>query len=1215
MSPWIWFLSGNQGQPLDLTRVLRIAIGLATALGQVHRHGLIHKDIKPANVLVDDAGNVWLTGFGIASQLPHERQAPAPPEIIAGTLAYMAPEQTGRMNRSIDTRSDLYSLGVTLYQMLTGALPFAAADPLEWVHCHIARQPTPPGDRAAVPEPLSAIIMKLLAKNAEERYQTASGLEADLRRCLAEWQSHGRIDPFPLGAHDSSDRLLIPEKLYGREREIDALLAAFDRVVAQGTPELVLVSGYSGVGKSSVVNELHKVLVPPRGLFASGKFDQYKRDIPYATLAQAFQTLIRQILVKSEAEVGHWRHALQEALGPNGQLIVNLIPEVEFIIGKQPPVPDLPPQDARNRFQLVFRRFLGAFARPEHPLALFLDDLQWLDAATLELLEHLITDPDVRHLMLVGAYRDNEVSSSHPLTRTLDAIRKAGARMQEIVLAPLGLDDVGRLVADALHCERDAAQPLAQLVHEKTGGNPFFAIQFLTALAEEGLLRLDPDAAAWIWDLARIRAKGYTDNVVDLMVGKLKRLSGATQTALQQLACLGNVVEIATLSLVFGESEEEIHTSLLEAARTGLILRLEGSYAFLHDRIQEAAYALIPEGERAGAHLRIGRVLLASMTADGLAEHLFDVANQLNRGAALLVDRDEKAQVATIDLRAGRKAKASAAYASARAYFAAGMALLDERDWGSQHELTFSLWLERAECELLSGNFEKAEQLIVELLQRAASNVEFADASCLKINLHVLKGEHPQAIDSALTCLRLFGIDLPAHPTLEQVQAEYETVWQTLNGRPIESLIDLPLMTDPELQAAMQVLSVLAGPAYFTDFQLFCLLACRMVKRQHAARDERRFRVRLWLSRVCPWPGLSPLPRRLPFRQACLRPGREARLHRLRQAKVYHAMGLAAFWTQPIASAIEFRRATTRTAIETGDLTFACYGMHQSVTDFLMRNDPLDAVWRESEMALDFARKAKFRDVADLIVSQQRFIASMQGRTATFSTFSDEQFDEAAFEAQLTADRMPIVICLYWIRKLKARFLSGDYAEALAAADKAKALLSVAAVQLQMLDYFYYAALTVAALYEDASADEQTGWRELLTAHREQLREWAENYPPTFADKHALVSAEIARIEGRDCRRDATVRAGDSVGSRERLRPERRRWPMRWPRGSTWRAASRRLPHAYLRNARNCYDRWGAHRQGEATRRTLPAPAARNGFLLLLPPQSARRSGSWTSRR
>src|SRR5882672_4817773 len=427
-------LERDQGRPLDLTRVLHIAVGLAAALGQVHRRGLIHKDIKPANVLVDAANNVWLTGFGIAARLPHERQSPVPIEIIAGTLAYMAPEQTGRMNRSIGTRSDLYSLGVTLYQMFTGMLPFSAAAPLEWVHCHIARQPAPPGDRAAVPEPLSAIVMKLLAKNAEERYQTASGLEADLRRCLAEWQTYGWIDPFLLAEHDASDRLLIPEKLYGRQREIDVLLAAFDRVVAQGTPELVLVSGYSGVGKSSVVNELHKVLVPSRGLFASGKFDQYKRDIPYTTLAQALQTLVRQLLVKSEAEVDQWRYALTEAVSPNGQLIVSLVPEVELIIGKQPPVPDLPPRDAQNRFQMALRRFLGAFARPEHPLALFLDDLQRLDAATLDLLEHLITDPDVRHVLLVGAYRDNEVDPSHPLMRTLEAVRKAGAQVRNIVL-------------------------------------------------------------------------------------------------------------------------------------------------------------------------------------------------------------------------------------------------------------------------------------------------------------------------------------------------------------------------------------------------------------------------------------------------------------------------------------------------------------------------------------------------------------------------------------------------------------------------------------------------------------------------------------------------------------------------------------------------------------------------------------------------------------
>jgi PAS domain S-box-containing protein len=1105
------------GRPLDVSHFLRIAIPLAGALRRVHERGLIHKDIKPANILVDAAsGGVWLTGFGIASRLPREHQAAAPPEVIAGTLAYMPPEQTGRMNRSVDSRSDLYALGVTFYEMLTGQLPFTAADPMEWVHCHIARQPVPPNEQVAgIPGPLSAIVMKLLAKTAEERYQTAAGVEADLRRCLADLELYGRIDPFLLGADDVSDRLLIPEKLYGRAHEIDTLLTSFDRVVANGTPELVLVSGYSGIGKSSVVNELHKALVPPRGLFASGKFDQYKRDIPYATLGQAFQSLVRSLLTQSEEELGRWRDALRGALGPNGQLIVNLVPELELVIGKQPPVADLPPQDAQNRFQMVFRRFLGVFARKEHPLALFLDDLQWLDPATLDLLEHLVTHSEVRHLLLVGAYRDNEVGPAHPLLRTLEAIRKAGARVQEIVLAPLELDDVGRLIADALHCEPERARPLAELMQEKTGGNPFFAIQFFIALADEGLLAFDAVAFAWQWNIDRIRAKSYTDNVVDLMADKLKRFSSTTQEALKQLACLGNVTEIATLTLIHGEKAGTVHEALWEAVRAGLVVQQGSAYKFPHDRIQQAAYVLVPEDRRAEVHLRIGRVILKSITADELTQHLFDVANHFNRGATLLADRDEKAQVAAINLRAGRKAKASTAYASALAYFSTGMALLDERDWGRQYELTFSLSLERAECELLSGNFKNAERLIVELLQRGTSKVDQAAVYRLKVQSHVMKSENQQAVASALTCVRLFGIDLPAHPTEEQVQAEYETVWQTLDGRPIESLIDLPLMTDPELQAAMQVLSVLTPAAYFTDIRLYRLLVCRMVK------ISMRYGTTGASAQAFGYLGsmLGPLFHR--YRDA----------HRFAKlacdlvekhgfiafhAKVYYTMGRVAFWTQPIATAIDFMRATFRAAIETGDLTFACYGMFQSVMGLLLRNDPLDVVWRESEMALDFAREAKYGDAEDIIGSQLHFIATMQGRTTTFSTFSDAQFDEAAFEAKLTGDRMPLMICCYWILKLKARFLSGDYAEALAAANKAKALLSAAAAQIQLLDYFYYTALTVAACYENASADEQQEWRELLTAHRDQLREWSDSHPPTFADKHALVLAEIARLEGRD---------------------------------------------------------------------------------------------------
>jgi predicted ATPase/signal transduction histidine kinase/GAF domain-containing protein/ActR/RegA family two-component response regulator len=1164
------------GRPLGKSQFLRIAISLAAALRQTHARGIIHKDIRPANILADPAsGDVWLTGFGIASRLLRERQSPEAPEVIAGTLAYMAPEQTGRMNRSIDARSDLYSLGVTFYQMLTGRLPFIASNPMEWVHCHIARQPLTPGERAVgLPPQLSTIIMKLLAKIAEERYQTAGGLEADLRRCLAEWESHGRIDPFALGAQDASDQLMIPERLYGRESEIDALLTAFGRVVTQGTPELVLVAGYSGVGKSSLVNELHKVLVPPRGLFASGKFDQNMRDTPYATLAQAFQMLVRQLLVKSKAEMDQWGTALAEAVAPNGDLIVNVIPEVEFIIGKQPPVPDLPPQEAKNRFQMTFRRFVGVFAQKEHPLAIFLDDLQWLDTATLDLLQHLLMHSEVRHLLLVGAYRGNEVGSSHPLMHMLATIRKGEARVHEIELKPLLLDNLGRLVADALRCEPERARPLAQLLLERTGGNPFFAIQFLTALADEGLLAFQFGAAAWAWDLARINAKDYTDNVVDLVVRKLKRLPQSAQNALKHLACLGNMAEIGTLSIAHEQTEESTHAALREAVRAGVVLQQGSAYKFLHDRIQQAAYSLLPKEHRDAIHLRIGRMLLANWTTGQLEERLFEISGQFNRGASLIVDRTEKAQVAALALRAGRKAKASAAYASAGAYFAAGMLLLDEANWGSEYDLTFNLWLERAQCDLQGGHFERAEQLIAELLRRAASKVDKAAVYQVKVLLHTVKSENPEAVACALTCLRLFDIDLPAHPTFENVQAEYEAVWRTLEGRPTETLIDLPLMSDPGLQAATQVLSVLGPPAYFTDFHLFCLVACRSVNigMLHGVSDASTlgFAILGFF--------LGPVFHRYADAYQFAKLACDLALkHRFiaNQPKIYHAMGTVAFWTQPVGTAIDLMRATFRTANETGDLTFACYGMHQVVPGLLLRNDPLDTVWSESEVALEFVREAKYDDVADIIRSQQRFIATMQGRTASLATFNDGQFDEAAFEARLTTDRMSLLICFYWILKLKARFLSGDYTDALAAADQVVPVLSVATAQIELLDYYYYTALTVAACYESAPADKQVRWHQLLSEHIGLLREWAVNYPPTFADKHALVLAEIARIEGRDLEAmrlyDQAIRSASDNGfvQNEGLSHE---LAARFYTARGFETIAR----AYLRNARDCYLRWGA---------------------------------------
>jgi len=1165
----------HQGQAIDLTRFLRIAIGLAAALSQVHRQGLVHKDVKPANALVDDSGHVWLTGFGMASQLRHERQVPVPAEIIAGTLAYMAPEQTGRMNRSMDSRSDLYSLGVTLYQMLTGVLPFAADDPLEWVHCHIARRPAPPTDRRAVPEPLSAIIMRLLAKSAEERYQTAAGLEADLRRCLTQWQSQGCIDPFTLGAVDSSDRLLIPEKLYGREREVEALIAAFDRMVAQGAAELVLVSGYSGVGKSSVVNELHKVLVPPRGLFAAGKFDQYKRDVPYATLAQAFQTLVRQILVRSEAEVDQWRHAILDAVGPNGQLIVNLIPEIEFVIGNQPPVAELPPQEARGRFQLVFRRFLGTFARPEHPLALFLDDLQWLDTATLELLERLMTDPDVRHVLLVGAFRDNEVSSSHPLMRALAAIRAAGAKTQEIVLSPLSLEDVGRLVAESLHRDCSSVGPLTQLIYEKTGGNPFFTIQFLTELEEECLLRVEPSAATWQWDVNRILAKGYTANVVDLMVGKLSRLANTTQESLKQLACLGNSADFELLQTVYENSKEEMHDQLWEVVCAGLIVRTETSYRFLHDRVQEAAYSLIPEQQRAKTHLRIGRILTQSTPQERLPETVFDIVNQLNRGSRLITDVVERERAAGLNLIAGKRAKASTAYASALKYLHAGRSLLSEETWEHNYDLVFVLESLIAECDLLTADMVAAEGRLTVLARRARSRHDFAVVTRLQVTLYTTLDRSDRAIEVFLAYLRLNGTEWPSHPSRDDVLREYNRILQLVGNREIEDLIDLPQLVDPDVLDMLDVFSEIVHPAMFFDENLSTLVVFRMVSLclEHGNCDASCFAF-VWFGMFA-GPRFNNYTDGFRFGQLGYDLVEKRNLTRY-QARTYTSFGTLTPWAKHALKGRELIRRAFDVAYRTGDLTFSAYSWHSLITNYLAVGDPLSEVQSEAEKGLDFVTKAGFGLVVENCKAQLGLIRTLRGLTPTFGCFDVNDYSETDTEHRLGSN--PLLVLsefFYWTRKLQARFFAGSYPSAVEASRRARQLLWPAASQVETGDFRFYAALANAAAWNTASFEERQNHFVALNDHHRQLEIWALHCPENFETRAALVSAEIARIEDRllDAERlyEAAIRAARDSGLMhcEAVANEC---------AAQFYSARGlgKIAHVYLRDARECYLRWGA---------------------------------------
>ncbi|RZN25589.1 AAA family ATPase [Bradyrhizobium sp. Leo121] len=1166
------------GGPMEVGRFLRVAVAVTSALGKLHQRGLIHKDIKPANIVVDCAdGHVRLTGFGIASRLSRERQAPEPAETIAGTLAYMAPEQTGRMNRSVDARSDLYSLGVTLYQMLTGVLPFTAADPMEWVHCHVARPPAPPGERLKnLPGSVSAIIMKLLAKPAEERYQTTAGVESDLRRCLVEWETRGAIDEFPPGEHDTPDRLLIPEKLYGRTAEIDTLLASFDRIVAGGRPELVLVSGYAGIGKSAVVNELHKPLVRPRGLFASGKFDQYKRDIPYATLAQAFQSLIRPLLSKTEAELRQWREALLEALEPNGRLIIDLVPELKHIIGEQPPVPELPARDAQGRFQLVFRRFIGVFARPEHPLALFLDDLQWLDAATLDLLEDLLTRPDVQNLLVIGAYRDNEVDPVHPLMRKLEVMRQAGAILQDIVLAPLTCEDLGQLIADSVHSEPERITRLAQLIHEKTTGNPLFAIQFISALADEALLTFDYGEARWCWDLNRIHAKGYTDNVVDLMVGKLNRLSAETRHALQKLACLGNVAGFTMLCIVYQNSEEEMHGQLWEAVRAGLIFRSEDSYKFLHDHVQEAAYSLIPEELRAEAHLRIGMLLAAQTPPEKLEEAIFEIVNQLNRSSHLITSIEELERVAELNLIAGRRAKTSTAYASALNYLLSGAALLPADSWERKHDLIFELELHRSECEFLTGALAEAERRLAVLSARAATTIERARVTCLQVDLYTTLDQGSRAIAVGLDYLRHLGIDWSPHPTEDEARREYERIWSQLGSRTIESLIDLPLMDNAVSLATLDVLTKLGPAAHYTDAKLRSMVICRAVNLSlESGNCDGSCYAYAVLARLA-GPEFGDY-------QAGLRFGRlgyelvEQRGLKRFQARTYLNFGyLLMFWTRHAREGRDLLRRAFETANQIGDLTFAAYYHTHLNTYLLAAGDPLDDVQVEVEHGLAFARDIQFGFASDSIAGQLGLIRTLRGLTPIFGRFDDGQFDEGLLEARFCRNPdLKLAEGSYWTRKLQARFFAGDYAGALEASLRAHQLQPTSASFFECAEYHFYSALSRAASCESAAAGP---WQEHVTAlaaHHRQLEVWATACPDNFENRAALVGAEIARIEGRalDAEHlyEHAIHSAHAHGfvHNEALANEL---------AARFYAARgfKKIAHAYLQDARYAYIRWGA---------------------------------------
>jgi len=838
----------------DLSEFLTIALQLAAALHYLGQQRIIHKDIKPTNILIHpETHQIQLIDFSISSLLPKEQQQLLNPNVLEGTLAYISPEQTGRMNRGIDYRTDFYSLGVTLYELLTGVLPFHGNDPVELLHCHIAKEPLAPNELLDTqgnpyPEAISQIILKLMAKNAEERYQSALGLQHDLEQCLQQWEATGEIIPFELGERDICDRFLIPEKLYGREKEVQSLLSVFDRVTC-GTSEIMLVAGFSGIGKTAVINEVHKPIVERRGYFIKGKFDQFNRNVPFSAFVQAFRSLMGQLLGESDGVLATWKEKILDAVGESGQVILEVIPELERIIGKQPTVPELSGSAAQNRFNLLFSKFVQVFTTKDHPLVIFLDDLQWSDSASLNLLKLLLNESQAGYLLVLGAYRDNEVYPAHPLMLALDEMGKHKAIINTLTLLPLGEIDISYWVAETLQCLAKTAAPLSELVYQKTQGNPFFTAQFLQGLHEEGCIVFNPSASHWQCDLTQVQQLALTDDVVEFMVGRLQKLPEATQNILKIAACIGNQFDLATLAVVCEQSQEEVATNLWrslqerfvipeseiykffqgEQSATRNIDSVSVSYHFLHDRIQQAAYNLIPDDHKTTYHYQIGQSLVADTPIAEQEKFIFEIVNHLNIGSALIIDQLERYHLSQLNLQASRKAKAATAYQSANGYCDMARALISDQSWQADYQNHLEIYLESVEIAFLCGEFDKMENVAQVVLQEIGEFLDGAKVYEIQVQALIAQNQLDATIQLGLNFLENLGIQLPLQVTQSEIATAFAQNDELLKTIKIEDVIHFNLMEDPNKEAAVRMITIAGLAMYISNPELLMLAVAKQV--------------------------------------------------------------------------------------------------------------------------------------------------------------------------------------------------------------------------------------------------------------------------------------------------------------------------------------------------------------------------------------------------
>jgi PAS domain S-box-containing protein len=1200
--------------PMPLLRFFQLAIALTDTLGKIHAANIIHKDINPENIVLNlETGVVKIIDFGIATRFDRTNPTFKSPHVLEGTLAYLSPEQTGRMNRLLDYRTDLYSLGVTFYQLLTGRLPFETTDILELVHCHIAKHPVPPCEvNETIPEAISNLILKLMAKNAEDRYQSAWGIKADLERCAEQLTASGQINDIQLGLQDISNQFQIPQKLYGREAEIAALLAAFERVAGREDTErgrhgdtesnnvpvslhprvpvsskMVLVSGYSGVGKSALVQELYKPITAKRGYFISGKFDQFQRNIPYSAIAHALQKLVQQLLSESDERVQQWRSRFLKALGSNGQLIIDVIPEVELIIGKQPLVSEVGSTEAQNRFNRVFQQFIRVFCAEEHPLAIFLDDLQWVDSGTLKLIELLLLDEQTQFLFLIGAYRDSEVNSTHPLALMLGRLRQQGVVLQEIVLAPLTLEPLNQLIAETLYQDAYAVLPLAELVLHKTEGNPFFVGEFLRSLYSENLLSFNVKDLNWQWSINQIQALNITDNVVELLLSKLKKLPEVTQQILRLAACIGDEFDLETLAIVSKQSPQVVFQNLLTAIQARFIQPvseldedlLVQEYKFLHDRIQQAAYALINESNKQTVHLQIGRTLLEKTLPERQSDRLFEIVDHLNHGIDLIADQAERHEIAKLNLIAGQKAKGAIAYMSAKKYLATGREWLAVSSWQTNYDLTLELFSETTEITYLCGEFEDVEQWAGIVLQEAKTVLDRVKVYKAKIQTSMAQREHLKAINTALQILRQLGINFPEEPSQVDLQLELDTILAYFREKPIKDLSHLLEMTEPEKLAAMQILSSVMIAAYSTAPALMALLVFKQVNLsiQYGNASESPFAYANLGLVLCGT--VEGIESGYQFGQVALS------LLTQRPTHVFRARTLMVVNTFVIPCKEHGRVSLAplleayQNALEAGDLEFAAYCAHNYCMQSFVTGKELIEANREMAKYSEVMRQFKQKVALTLNQSFHQSVLTLMGHSANQSHLVGEFYNGKPYNEENGLPEQGAVndgnsIFITYCNKLILYYLFSEYTEAFDALIVAKRYSdSATASPLLPLYHFYTALLRLATCSDNAQTQLEN--LEKIAENLEKIKQWADYAPMNYLHKYYLLQAEKSRVlgqwfEAEEFYEQAIQGAKDNEYLQEEALAYELAAKFYLSRGRE------KFAQTYMKEAHYCYKRWGA---------------------------------------